>query len=268
MYSESRRMPNEERQVEDRVRENRTCKHAQVDGLGDSALHGSSNALQRNGFTLIELLVVIAIISILAAMLLPALNAAKEVAKGTTCLNNLKNMGFVLLNYADDYKGFIPKLNSPSVWLSYMDVGNSNIYKCPSVPYKPAPNAYQYYGAPFKPDYCPPGSTTKSTSDAWGSCWVLQKIKSPSATLFLADSAYPANDGSLVQIAFFWGLDTKQLVHLRHGNCASILAADGHVSRERDCWEFIKTFVNTADGTNGYYTEKSAIRPISYRNGN
>lgn len=67
----------------------------------------------RNSFTLIELLVVIAIIAILAAMLLPALSKAREKARQTQCMNQLKQLGTFWMFYQDTFDGFSVPINSP-----------------------------------------------------------------------------------------------------------------------------------------------------------
>ena len=69
--------------------------------------NGPAAAGKRKQFTLIELLVVIAIIAILAAILLPALQQARERALSTGCQNNMRQMGFISTEYANDHKGWL-----------------------------------------------------------------------------------------------------------------------------------------------------------------
>jgi prepilin-type N-terminal cleavage/methylation domain-containing protein len=102
-------------------------------GFMQSFHSSSSRSSSRRGFTLIELLVVIAIIAILAAILFPVFAKAREQARRTACISNVKQIGLGWLMYTQDYDETFPPSNSPT-----------------------GPNAAQWQYSPLKPFPCRP----------------------------------------------------------------------------------------------------------------
>jgi len=87
---------------------NRLFRRSRPNGLLLNRLGGGSTRLIRVGFTLIELLVVMAILSILMALLLPAIQGGKEKGQQAQCMQNLRQFGIAYMQYTNDYDGWFP----------------------------------------------------------------------------------------------------------------------------------------------------------------
>lgn len=113
-----------------------------------------SNLRPRVGFTLVELLVVIAIIGVLIALLLPAVQQAREAARRTQCLNNLKQVGLSLHNFHDTYGEFPPSrvaygyLGWSAMLLPFMEQNNLYDSLTLTTNYAGQPAAAQQTGIP------------------------------------------------------------------------------------------------------------------------
>lgn len=103
---------------------------------------------KRRGFTLVELLVVIAIIGVLVALLLPAIQAAREAARRTTCVNQVRQMGIALQNHVDAYKVFPTGGSTPNPRIEDHCSGGTNSPGTPNATNKQGLGAF-YQMLPF-----------------------------------------------------------------------------------------------------------------------
>jgi prepilin-type N-terminal cleavage/methylation domain-containing protein/prepilin-type processing-associated H-X9-DG protein len=135
---------------------------------------------KHRGFTLVELLVVIGIIALLIAMLLPAMNLAKEQAKRAQCGSSLHNAGMALHMYANDNKGKLPQHAGNSYWLFDIPIPTRDaMLKCGAR----RANFYCPSNADLQNDdrlwAFPTGVDSSSVHSATGYQWLMKRYNAP-----------------------------------------------------------------------------------------
>ncbi len=205
----------------------------------------------RRGFTLIELLVVIAIIAILAAILFPVFARAREKARQTSCLSNIKEISLALLMYSQDYDERYPQCGwagtetvtwpdgtvatGRNTWFLriYPYVKNVQVFNCPSA-------SVDWLGQNT--------SAIQTGMNASMSNVKLATITYPAQTLLAADTMGPAS------YVFLSSYRTDRWIAPRHNGGANLGFTDGHAK-----WKMVKIDGLVTDGYQIPYTPADGV---------
>ena len=192
-------------------------------------------------FTLTELLVVIAIIAILAAMLLPALNKARDRARSSRCVSNLKQMGTSVMLYADAYDMYCPAAQTPTTdveddWVGRLITGGFLQAARPTGDQLAKANVWQ----------CPVGVKGLYRTEVYGLRTAMKGAlyyeismktvkKNPSSTWWVTDSnrENAEEQGQVIGCGFNWegtGDNYSGGPSPRHDKIINLWFVDGHVA--------------------------------------